>query len=772
MAGPEPGRWPRAVMDALGREAAYLGRSRWDQVVILLLPLLTVVVAAAMFWQGGLRQIPVAIVDHDHSALSRAVLEAALADPRLRLMSAVADEEEAASALRTSRVFAVLSLPAGLERKAVRREPVRLQVGFNSAYQTVASQAAGALQSDAKSVIRDFAMERTPLSGVSAIHLSTPRVQVSQVGNGQASFERFLEPLMVAGILHLLLSCAVVGQVGRALKEPGGLSWARGDFMGMLRCLLIRLAWPNLIFMAWFATIPLWLHLVRGWPVNGHLWMWLLGQWALCCATSGIAALLVAATRDIDTAFSISTVYAGSAITYSDGTLPVLHASAFTRGWSEVLPFTHYLAIQNQQFVMGSDAATSLAPLAYLLVLATTTTLLATWLWTRIARHPPAAEKPVLCGPDPREGRVMVALLATLSSIVRTRPLVSLAILSVLLYGFFYPQAYRSQVSVKLPVAVVDQDHSVWSRRVVRALDATRTVAVAGVDGNPAQAFRRMRNGEVDGVVVIGAHLQAAVQHAGAGGVAIYVPAAYLVRARDVGAAASDAIASVVGEAVEPLGLARHGQTGAVTVNLMPMFNRADGYGGYVVPAVAAVILHQTLLFATAMLVALRREQSRRWRLQPGGFIGCWLALCLIGCLTGGFLYGFVFWFQDFPRMGNPLALALALPLFVATVAALGLWLGSFFERADRAIQVLAGTSVLLFFLGGISWPLFAMPGWLAEAAHLLTTTVGMQLLVQLSSDGATLRESAPWLLALLLMCALWLAAAGWRLIERRGTEE
>ena len=769
MSGQAPRRGS-TILAALRAEAGYLGGSRWDLTVMWLLPLLTFVVAASMFWQGSFRQIPVAVIDHDHSALSRVVLEAVLADPRLRLMPVGDDDAQASAELRAARLFAVLPLPAGLERAAVRREDIRVELGFNASYQTVASQGAQALQGDAQSAIREFVAARTPLQGVTAIHHGGPRVQITQVGNGQASFERFLEPLMLAGILHLLLSCAVVGQVGRVLKEPGGLRWAQAGFAAMLARLLIRMAWPTLVFMGWFAMIPLWLSAVRGWPVNGHLWMWLLGQWALCGATSAIAALLVAATRDIDTAFSISTVYAGSAITYSNGTLPILHASAFTRGWSEVLPFTHYLAIQNQQFVMGSDAVASLGSLLYLLLTMLFALLLATWLWTRTARKPPAAEGLMRCGPTPDEGRVGVAMLATLTSIARARPLISLAVLSVLLYGFYYPQAYRSEVSVKLPVAVVDQDHSVWSRQLIRALDDTRAVHVSSTAGDPAPAMRQLRNGQVDGVVVISPHLEGTVLDSRAGGLAIYVPAAWLVRARDIGAAASAAIASVAGEVAEPALAAIHHRAGGVNIRLVPMYNRADGYGGYVVPAVAAVILHQTLLFATAMLIALRREQSAGWRMRAGGLLGCWLGLVLIGCLTGGFLYGFVFWFQDFPRMGNPWALLLALPLFVATVAALGLWLGSFFERSDRAVQVLAGTSVLLFFLGGVSWPLFAMPSWLAWLSSWLTTTVGMQLLVQLSSDGASLTESWPWLWRLAGLCLLLMAAAGWRLIDRKAT--
>ncbi|MHC1479259.1 ABC transporter permease [Frateuria aurantia] len=749
------------------REWRYLRRSRWDLTVLFALPLLTLLLLAWMFGTSLLQRIPVAVVDHDQSALSRQLVQTLQADPKLSLRELADSDARGGELLRTAQVMAVMSLPAGLERDVVRGQSGPVGIGYNAAFQTAASQAAAAMNSDAEAVLRAFAAAHSPLAGLSALRHAGPRIQVSQIGNSQTSFERFLEPLVAAGILHLLLSCSVVAAVGRELKEGRFLRWGRPGFGFMLRRLLGKIAPPTLIYAGWFAVIPWWLHGVLGWPIAGHLWPWLLAQWALCAATAGIGALLVAAARDIDTAFSVSTIYAGSAITYSNGTLPVLHASWFTRWWSQCLPFTHYLKVQNQQFGMGSDASVSLAPVGVLLLMAIGSLGLAAALWAHaVRRGRDVAEEVRRCGPSPDEHRWYAGFVTTLSSIARDRSMLSLCVLSVLLYGFYYPQAYRSQVSVKLPVVVVDQDHDTISRSIVRALDATRAVQVEQVTGDLEQAQKRLRNGEVDGLLYIAPHLEATVLTGRSGGLAIEVPATYLVRARDVGGAINAAVSAVVARQLEPLRLAGHRHAGVV-VQEVPMYNPADGYGGYVVPAVAAIILHQTLLFGTAMLVALRREQSRRWSMRAGAWFGCWLALTTVGCLTAGFYFGFVYWFQDFPRMGNPMALLLAVPLFAGTVAALGLALGSYFERSDRALQVMAGLSVLLFFLGGVSWPLFAMPQPLAWLARGLPSTVGMQLFVQLNSAGASLHEVRGLLGALVLQLLVCLGWAGWRLLPR-----
>ena len=54
-----------------------------------------------------------------------------------------------------------------------------------------------------------------------------------------------------------------------------------------------------------------------------------------------------------------------------------------------------------------------------------------------------------------------------------------LLVLGPLTYGIYYPQPYLNQILRKIPVAVVDNDLSELSRRIVETLDASGAVSVA-----------------------------------------------------------------------------------------------------------------------------------------------------------------------------------------------------------------------------------------------------------------------------------------------------
>lgn len=152
--------------------------------------------------------------------------------------------------------------------------------------------------------------------------------------------------------------------MGRALIDGSLADWARasGGGPGALAGKLVPYV---LVITAWGAAWLIWIAGVRGWQPSGSLWLILIGQFVLLAATALISALLVAATRETSTALAVSAIYAGSALAYSGGSLPIKGASLFARGWSGLLPFSHYLDLQMDQW-LGAPAIVALRQMGLL----------------------------------------------------------------------------------------------------------------------------------------------------------------------------------------------------------------------------------------------------------------------------------------------------------------------------------------------------------------------------------------------------------------------
>jgi ABC-2 type transport system permease protein len=357
---------------------------------------------------------------------------------------------------------------------------------------------------------------------------------------------------------------------------------------------------------------------------------------------------------------------------------------------------------------------------------------------------------------------------AAWKAILTSRPAISMLLLAVVAYAFYYPMAYRQQVATRLPIAVVDLDHSALSRRLAQSLSGANRIRIEAQTGDFARARALLEKRQVDAIILIPDDLERGVlTGAPPAGLAIYVNGAYIVRASTVGATLQEVLAGAIEEAVAPIARAA-GIRAVIPIrtDTRPMFNTAQGYGSYVVPGVAVLIVHQTLLMGIVLLTGGRRGAIAP---TPGGFLGVAAAFCTIGVCACLFYFGFVFWLQDYPRGGNFPGMLLAVALYVPAVVFFALFLGSAFDRPERSAQVLAASSVPLFFLSGLAWPFSAMPAPLAWAARLFPSTDGIQVFIKLNQMGASLGEVWPELLTLGALAAGY-GVLAWRRWRPLGT--
>jgi ABC-2 type transport system permease protein len=110
-----------------------------------------------------------------------------------------------------------------------------------------------------------------------------------------------------------------------------------------------------------------------------------------------------------------------------------------------------------------------------------------------------------------------------------------LLVVAPLVYGVFYPQPYLNQILRKIPIAVVDNDLSELSRRIVQTLDASGAVKVAIRADTLGQAHAALDRGEVFAVVGIPPRTERDVLKGITVHVPIYADATYLFIFRTLG---------------------------------------------------------------------------------------------------------------------------------------------------------------------------------------------------------------------------------------------
>lgn len=369
---------------------------------------------------------------------------------------------------------------------------------------------------------------------------------------------------------------------------------------------------------------------------------------------------------------------------------------------------------------------------------------------------------------DRTRQRFADAWRATALAVLRDPGVLLILLLAPVIYGFFYPWPYGTEAVTRVPVAVVDQDGSNLSRQIVRFAQASPRIDVRLVTGDEQAARQALWRGEIEGYALLPRDLKRDVVRGAAVGVTIEGNGAYALLNKSVLYGFSEAVGTV-SAGIEIRRLQAAGQSAPqarasrspLNTQLVPLFNPTEGYGSYVVPAVALLILHQTLLMGCAMLAGTWAEADRL-RARPSAWLGRLVALSGFGLMTGLFFFGWIFVLQDYPRGGNPPAAALLLIFYVPTVCALGLLLGCWFRDRERALQVILFSSLPLAFLSGFSWPSEALPMPLQWLGGWLPSTAGIQASLRLNQMGAPLADVLPWLGKLATVFGLALAGLLW----------
>ena len=300
--------------------------------------------------------------------------------------------------------------------------------------------------------------------------------------------------------------------------------------------------------------------------------------------------------------------------------------------------------------------------------------------------------------------------IQTFKNIAGNFSILTTMILSVIFYSFFYPIAYQSQTAEQLPIVIVDEEQSVLTTQLITAISNSPNVSIINISHNFEEAKYLVQTQKADGILLLPEHLSESLIRGETGGIGLYLSSANFLKTKQIGLGIATAVENTIAEYLSRFAQVTH-YSPALPIHQIPLFNTLSGYGSYIFPAVAPLIIHQTLLLGLCMLIAGYRE--KQWRASRAEFLAIYLVALTIGTFGCLYLFGFTFWFNDYPRGGNFIGMLCAVPIFISAVIGLAFLIASYLDTSERAGHLIVFSSVPLFLLSGTAWPLQAMPEWM-----------------------------------------------------------
>jgi ABC-2 type transport system permease protein len=316
--------------------------------------------------RGAAENIPIAVVDHDQTTISRRVCHEMQATPSVDIIMITNSFAEAREAMQQGKLYGIFVIPEGFYSNLVAFKRPQLDfyttnaytVGGNTAYKqmlTMVNLASGALQREVlrkKGMTDDVIMHRIQPIAVEAHLLANP----------WGNYTIYLVSTVLPGILGVIALLLTVFAIGFELKTKTSTVWLRvagGDYtVAMIGKLLPY----TFIYMMLGITCHVLFYHIVGFPVMGSHLRLLWGLLLFIMAMEIMGIVLIGCMPTLRDALSVGALYSMLGFSLSGFTYPNMAMLPFVKALSNLEPLRHYYLIYVNEALLGAPAMNSVWP--------------------------------------------------------------------------------------------------------------------------------------------------------------------------------------------------------------------------------------------------------------------------------------------------------------------------------------------------------------------------------------------------------------------------
>ncbi len=336
--------------------------------------------------------------------------------------------------------------------------------------------------------------------------------------------------------------------------------------------------------------------------------------------------------------------------------------------------------------------------------------------------------------------------------------MLGIPVLQMILFGFAINSDPRH-----LPTAILSADNSVFSRRIVAAMQNSNYFQVVKTVSRESEAKRLIDTGEVQFVLSIPEQFSRRLVRG-------EQPTLLLTADATDPAATSNALtafrifaeAALASEFRGPLSYLQ-GTVAPLQVTVHPRFNPEANTRYNIVPGLMGVVLTMTLVIITALAITRERERGTMENLLSTPvrplemMVGKIIPYIIVGYLQMGFVLLAAHYLFQVPLSGNLLLLLVVSLLFIAANLGVGLTFSTLARNQLQAMQMAFFFFLPSILLSGFMFPFRGMPRWAQYIGEVLPLTHYLRIVRGILLKGNGLTEILPnlWPIALFLLFAL-----------------
>ena len=325
---------------------------------MILAPFLTAFLLLYMMAGGLPQNMPVAVVDEDGTATSRALVRSLDAFQSSRVSLRALSMQEALSAMRRGEVYAIYHIPRGLQAHAGSARQPKIHYYTNGSYLMAGSftfrdmKMLSELASAKVGLQTGQARGRTEEQIMGAIQ--PIRVQLEVMSNPWLNYSAYLTTTILPGVLQLMIFLITSYSIGVEIKRRTARSWLAAAGGSMARALVGKLLPHTLIFLLVGWSLQGLLYGWMGYPLQSSWWSMAGAMLALVLSAQSLGAFFVALVPILRMSLSLGSLLGMLSFSISGMSIPVSTMSPAVQALSHIFPLRYYYQIGINQALVGA----------------------------------------------------------------------------------------------------------------------------------------------------------------------------------------------------------------------------------------------------------------------------------------------------------------------------------------------------------------------------------------------------------------------------------
>lgn len=345
----------RFVRDVAVRECKILYHTPIYWLCMILLPLIVLLFFTTLMFEGQPTRLPIAVVDNDHSALSRTILRRLDAFQGTDIVTQYNNVNGAYKAMREGKIYAFLHIPDGMAAQlSTGRQP------HMSYYYTMTTFTAGTLTMKDLKTITLLATGAAGQQVMSAKGMSDEQittflqpieVDLHQINNPWTNYNMYLSCVFVPGLFMLFIFLITAYSLGCELKFNTSHQWLASTNNNMWAALTGKLL-PHTMILITVAAIYMW-HLFgnMGFTHHGGPVAMVLLSCAIVLPAQGFGTFIFGLIPSMRMSMSMCSLWAVLSFSLVGSAFPIDAMDTPIQALSWLFPLRHYFMVYQSQIL-------------------------------------------------------------------------------------------------------------------------------------------------------------------------------------------------------------------------------------------------------------------------------------------------------------------------------------------------------------------------------------------------------------------------------------